>query len=384
MYTRLCNFLGPLASSICSWPFGLRPNSAVYFLRKGFLTPSLENKQRQEQISRGRQAQKVAKSRCGFLLLAIFISTHLLAVDPFVEIEEMPPLLPSLRYWSDDFQKTKKLSQIDQKPILLALINNHDCPWSEKICADILNNPLFIQPLQGKFLLVFSDTPEVFHVEKAPLLLLLNPEGEEMARVDYRPSTPSYFVTQIVELYADYQKLTSALQGDISLLEESELESFFLVAKKLVRFEDQRRILEVGLKGDRSLFFLIEQYSLLLQERRVKDKEVVFLRKKIEEKDPTNELGTHLKLALLDFEKNRSKLNKKGSLKEVIRPLIRYIEQFQDPEESWQINWLIAQFLFSRDEAARALKYAEISYLQAPEPAKPELAQTIAYLQSQI
>jgi hypothetical protein len=34
----------------------------VYFLRKGFLTPSLGNKQRQEQISRGLRAQKVAKS----------------------------------------------------------------------------------------------------------------------------------------------------------------------------------------------------------------------------------------------------------------------------------------------------------------------------------
>jgi len=39
---RLCNFLRPPASSICSWPFGLWPNG-------------------QEQISRGRQAQKVTK-----------------------------------------------------------------------------------------------------------------------------------------------------------------------------------------------------------------------------------------------------------------------------------------------------------------------------------
>ncbi len=60
--TRLCNFLGSPASSICSWPFGLWPNLAVYFLRKGFLTPSLENKQRQEQISRGLRSQKVTQS----------------------------------------------------------------------------------------------------------------------------------------------------------------------------------------------------------------------------------------------------------------------------------------------------------------------------------
>jgi hypothetical protein len=61
--SRLCNFLSLPASSICFWTFGLWPNSLIYFPRKGLKTPSLGNKQRQEQISRGLQAQKVAKSR---------------------------------------------------------------------------------------------------------------------------------------------------------------------------------------------------------------------------------------------------------------------------------------------------------------------------------
>ncbi len=100
--TRLCNFLGPPASSICSWSFGLWPHSLIYFLRKGFLTPSLENKRLQEQISRGLRSQKVAQS--SFRLFFFFLFFHSSAVSAAYLSWVSDPVHTMVIQWETPYQ----------------------------------------------------------------------------------------------------------------------------------------------------------------------------------------------------------------------------------------------------------------------------------------
>ncbi|MBI5272831.1 MAG: hypothetical protein HY861_02475 [Chlamydiia bacterium] len=83
MLPRLCNFFSLLAYPICSRTFGHRPNESIYLNGKGVLTPYPLNKRLREQICRGQQAKKVAKSRLrqifGFFFLLSSLSAH---IDP--------------------------------------------------------------------------------------------------------------------------------------------------------------------------------------------------------------------------------------------------------------------------------------------------------------
>jgi hypothetical protein len=95
--TRLCNFLNPLASSICSRTFGPGAKLVDLFTRKGFLTPSFENKRLRKQISRGPRVKKVTKSSLklpwvalifGFILHsgALFFKTVIFATPPILTL----------------------------------------------------------------------------------------------------------------------------------------------------------------------------------------------------------------------------------------------------------------------------------------------------------
>ena len=292
-----------------------------------------------------------------------------------------------------EIEKALTLSQTSSKPLLIAFIGSSWCPWSEKLESEVLRSEAFISGLKSEIVFLRIDIPENFreltgdlkqrfHIEQCPLLVLLDPSGEEISRMGYLPYSAQEFSRLMKETMADFTALKTAAQ--MHKLPAQELEVLYLKAKKLGNEKYKEKFMEAGLQADKGPFFYMEKYANLIETGKKKDPQVETLRKKILAKDPKNQYGMHLRLAVLDFQGLANKHKKKDKPLSVVEPLLGYLEKFgnQDRENSWKVQLLIAQFLFSKNELEPALEHATASYEAAPDTMKKEIAQSIDYLKS--
>jgi len=108
----------------------------------------------------------------------------------------------------------------------------------------------------------------------------------------------------------------------------------------------------------------------------VESKEAKNLKERIKEIDPNNIYKSHLKIAHLEF-LHLSKQGRISSIK-VVAPLVEYIAKFGDKTpELWKVHFLIAHFLFSKNEKKAALVHAKLSFNLALEEIRKELAESI-------
>jgi thioredoxin-related protein len=297
--------------------------------------------------------------------------------------------------WRSDYEEALRVSKENNQPLLLVFIGEEWCPWSQKLDAEVLSHSQFLQELD-QFVLVRMNLAqfagpeervcrlkEKYQIQEIPSLVVFTSLGEEMARVGYMPLQPLEFATLFKEIKNSYEEIS---QADLKNLGIDKLKELYMASLKYGFNQYRYEILAAGLQLDKTPFFLLEKYKLLIEDGKMKKAEALAVRKELVKRDPKNGYGVHRTLAIVDFHKlsNRYRLRKKPD--EVVKPLLDYIKKFgsSDEEHLWKIEMMIAQFYFSRDKVETALMHAERSYQVAPEAFKEEISQSIDFLKTKL
>lgn len=118
------------------------------------------------------------------------------------------PLLP----WTTDLDKAVALSNTDGMPIYLYFTGSAWCIWCKKMDRELHNQDAFRQKTVGKFHFVKIDLPagsqpsekvkallDTYHVQGVPTVIILSPDGEELARFRYQQMSPDQYADLVIE-----------------------------------------------------------------------------------------------------------------------------------------------------------------------------------------
>lgn len=118
------------------------------------------------------------------------------------------PLLP----WTTDIDKAFALSKTDNMPIYLYFTGSSWCIWCKKMDRELHNQDAFRQKTVGKLLFVKIDLPagaqpseraksllDTYHIQGVPTVLILSPDGDELARFRYQQMTPDQYADMVLE-----------------------------------------------------------------------------------------------------------------------------------------------------------------------------------------
>jgi len=309
-----------------------------------------------------------------------------------------------LEGWLDDFAEAKKIASEKKCPLLIAFLGPTWCPWSDKLEAEVLVNQNFFKNLQTEVVFLKVDIPEDFDrhtkeslpalklkeqyfVDECPTLVLVTPNGKQIAKLNYLPISCSAFASYIKEMLTDYEKLSLLTEKKaLKKLDGKELKSLYAKAGRLADETFKKVLLNQGIKTDPSPYFLLEQYGVLLTKGKGNSWASRRLRNKILSLDPKNKNGSHRKLAVMDFNALAVSAKTDQKMDAVIHPLVDYLQKFgsKDLENAWRIEMMISQYLFGKDQIGASLIHAKNSLKIAPEPAQKEIVQSIEYLQTQL
>lgn len=288
--------------------------------------------------------------------------------------------------WLGDASEALKAAQSENRPIVAVFLSS-GCPWSIKLSEEVLDNPLFIEKMSGEAILWKTSDKSLlnkYKVKVCPMVLLLDPKGKEFARTDYAPLDYAGYAALMIERIDSFQEICIALESR-AVLDEEKWQELYHKAKKLSADCYGQVILERGLRLEKGSFFHLEKYSVLLGKHKWKHPQVVKAKKKLLERDPRNERGTHYQVACLEFQKMASRSKSKERPEKALIPLFRYLEKFgkKDPENYWKCELLIAEYFYSYRSMAPALEHAHAAYASAPDFAKQQIAETIALMQGE-
>ena len=218
---------------------------------------------------------------------------------------------------TQDFNKAIHLAKVHEKPLALVFLGSDWCKWSRKFEKEILNDPVFHEKLNNRFIFVKLDFPEVnpqpesvfsqnyslkqqFKVESFPTLVLLDSEGYEITRTGYRKGRGKVFADHLNHLFDEYLDLQNALAKGLGNQSSKVIETIYERAKNLGTNHLTEKILNEVPIGKSSPKLLIARYNKLLAKGVKQDLKV--LRDHIEKKDPNNEAGALAQLAVIDFQ----------------------------------------------------------------------------------
>jgi thioredoxin-related protein len=302
--------------------------------------------------------------------------------------------------WSRDYAAALKSAKEQNKPLLIAFVGIDWCPWSKKLYQDVLSETAFTKALENQVVLVWVDFPDQYvkvkgldqeyerlksryDIRQLPSLILATPDEKTMSVINYLPLNSTEFADYVKTSLCDYGQLSSQMQK-IAGLGEDELEKMYRSAEKLKCEEYREQIMQVGLKSTPGLFFLLEKYAEVIEGNKKERSQAKPLREQIVARDPQNERGAMLKLAVIEFETIASHLKKKENPQLAIKPLLSYIETFgkKDQENLWKVEMMVAKYLFSKEKPSEALKHAQASYDVAPKEMKREISATLDFIKT--
>lgn len=295
--------------------------------------------------------------------------------------------------WMSDYDKALMEARTHRKPLVVAFLGTGWCPWSQKLQIEVLSTQEF-QLMLDSFVLVnlsisewnskegrLAELKEQFDIQEVPIIIALDPSETEMARIGYMPYSPEEFASLFQGIKESFEEIRNA---SLSTLNAEALQDLYLKALKFGFNTYRYELLAQGLKTDKTPFFLLEKYKLLVESGKSKDTETLSVRKELLKRDPKNKFGVHRTLAIVDFHQlsNRYRLRKKPD--EVVKPLMEYVKKFgqNDPEHLWKIEMMMAQFYFNREKPKEALVHAQAALVHAPDSAHEEIQQSIILLKS--
>lgn len=294
----------------------------------------------------------------------------------------------SLVHSDDEFHSKLEENEKEAKSTLVVFLNEKNCPWSEKVLHEVLENDLFhsqICQLCHVLIVPFDDAIDLrgqLNVKETPYFLLFSSKGEEISRESFLPLTAEGYADHFLDSLREYARLASLLNQK-ELLEE-DLKAMYVSARQYGFAHCKEQIFNRGILNKKNLFFLLEQYESWSKDKSKKDPELLRLRKKIQSLDPKNLQGAQLKLAMCDFSNQASKVKSHKTSWKMAEPLLRYVAEFgkKDKENLWKVEMMLAQFFFSKNEMELAVEHAELSHEAAPDMVKEEIAQTVSYIKS--
>lgn len=309
-----------------------------------------------------------------------------------------------LEGWMSSFAKAQKEAVEQNKPILIAFLGPNWCPWSDQLEKEVLTQSDFLGELQDRVILLKVDIPEDFslynpeglpalqlkdryHIQECPALVLVEPMGHEIAQLKYLPLKSTEFAQYVQQMLNDYRDVQDAVtQKHLTQVSENELKMLYTKAGQFADSTFKRAVLKKGLKEDKSPYFLLEEYGYLLANGHVRNRKLGRIRNKIIARDPNNAKGALRKLAMLEFEALTKGQKKHASAEKAIEPLVKYLKAHgkNDVENGWKMEMMISEYLFTKNQLESALKHAQASWEIAPETAKKEIGQSIAYLQTKL
>ncbi len=315
---------------------------------------------------------------------------RLISIDPRQEIL----IKKKLGNWSKSESEVLAAAQEQNLPILAAFVGRSFCPWSQKLVAEVLTQRAFYTKVRTEAILWHipihhkADEDELglrakYKVGECPLILLLDPQGREFARIDYLSLEAGEFAEKIAGIIADFQEVCIALD-EPEHVEASKWQELYAMAREFSVPYFRDAILQRGLKSEFKAYFLMEKYAALVEKCSLRNDRVKQCRYELLSSDPHNREGIPLKVAMLEFDKLSKSLKRKDRVEKALRPLFEYLHLFgeKDPENAWRVEMMVAQYLFTKNAVQAALEYAHRSYQKAPDPAKAEIADSILFMQS--
>jgi hypothetical protein len=295
-------------------------------------------------------------------------------------------------YWQKEETQVLQLAKKENLPIIAVFIGQQGCPWSKKLQEEVLEHPHFSQQLLSDAILwqvALSGEEkdkairEQYHIQTAPIILLLDPQGKEFARMEYAPFSASEYATEINSLIEHFQEICVALAKAEVSFDEASWQNLYKQSKAFSVPCFAQVILERGVQQEKGTFFHLEKLATLLEKHKLKHPAVLKCKKQLLERDPNNQFGTQFKIAALEFNKLMGKSKNNDHPEKVIAPLLQYIHQFgkTDQENLWKAELMVAKYLSGKKLFAQALEYAQASHEVAPESAKPQILQTMNEIQ---
>ncbi len=311
------------------------------------------------------------------------------AESHFAETSLVQMALPG---WLTDEKLALQQAQEEKKPLVIAFLGDGWCPWSDKWAQEMLGKEEFIELFKGHAVLLHlamtQDNPrrmgeirEKYQVYHCPQMIAYAGDGEEIGRIEYAPMEPKQYATQVFELIGQFNEIRTFIDHPEDAKDAEEVQRLYHNAQKLSSSFYKEKLLQIGLERDAGTFFLLEKYATLIHQLKLKNPLVQQMRKKVLDRDPKNLQGTHLSLAILEFEKLSRTLKSKESPDKATMPLVTYLQKYgtKDRENIWKVELMLAQFYFSKNRIDAALAHAKISHRSAPEGAKNEIADLIEY-----
>lgn len=120
----------------------------------------------------------------------------------------------SVPAWSSDFIAAADIAAKTGRPLLLNFTGSDWCVWCHRLRDEVFQTPFFIRYADEALVLVEVDFPrkkslppelkqqndslaQRFNVDSYPTVLLLSPDGKELARLGYMQGGPKTFVREL-------------------------------------------------------------------------------------------------------------------------------------------------------------------------------------------
>lgn len=121
--------------------------------------------------------------------------------------------------WLDDFEKGLETAKKENKYVLVDFSGSDWCGWCIRLEEEVFSKKPFKEYARENLVTVLVDFPRKkklskketefnkelagkFNIQGYPTVLLLNPEGAEVARTGYRPGGAEEYVKHLQELIA--------------------------------------------------------------------------------------------------------------------------------------------------------------------------------------
>lgn len=299
--------------------------------------------------------------------------------------------------WETDYKKALERGVKEEKSLLLFFNGSDWSGWGMKMKKEILDDLDFAEEVDKFFVCVELDFPihkklspdlvnqnlrlkELLEVNDYPRIVLIDTNQRQIARYGYLQESAKVFGHELVQVLQKDQQLCEFLAKiKNSSYTSKTLENHYRLALELQRKDDAQAILDIGCQSEHPVFFLLEKYRLLAENRGIDSEEAKTIREKLVILDPKNEKGVHFTLALIDFQECASR---KLEPHEIVAPLEAYLAKFgdSDSENTWRIEMMLAQFYLDCDQFSTALQHAETAYRAAPPEMQKEIAHSVEYI----
>lgn len=306
--------------------------------------------------------------------------------------------------WLTQYEEAVKQSKDQSKPLLLFFTGTGWCPACAKLEQEVFDTAVFAELAGDKYVFVKLDFPQdkslidgqtaaqnkqllkKYDVRSFPTVILLEPKNQvQIGITGYRPGGPRQYAAHLGKMVNDFSFYTQKMQKATGeQLSGSELKTLYEKARELDLLNDIQTLLKVGMQSDQKNYFLLERYRWLAEEGLINEKEAAVIKQQLLSTNSGDQQKIQYELAVITFEaysQNEDKL----SSDERVAPLVAYLDKFgvQDKDNLWRLNMIISQVYLNKDHYGKALDYARLSYQNAPDNMKADIAVAVKSLEQE-